>query len=122
MSAAPTYKVDVYFQCEDPNRLYMLLDCLKEVAIRLDAKNPYPTYLGTGSFQVVWSKIGQAEIQDTCQGVARLWTTKLNKSTYEIVRSIFKSFWDENYDIVTQEKVRDSRKITKLSDFLTLGL
>ena len=117
-----SYKVDVYFRCEELPRLYLLIDCLKEVALHFGAKNPYPIYLGDGYFQVAWSKKGQAEIQDTKQGMARLWTTKIDRQQYETIRAIFKDFWRENYSPTNQEKVRKTRRITNLETLFDYGI
>jgi hypothetical protein len=122
MSRKFNYKVDVYFRCRGSTRLYMLLGCLKEVAIKLGAKNPYPTYLGAGVFQVAWSKGGLAEIQDTREGVARLWTTKVDKAKYGVIRSVFREYWEENYDVVNQAKSRATRRLTNMEDLLARRL
>ena len=123
-----SYKIDVYFRCQDMARLYLLIDCLKEVALHFGAKNPYPVYLGDGYFQVTWSKRGMAEIQDTKQGMARLWTSKINRNQYENIRAIFRAFWKENYSPVNKEKVRrihryrKTRRITNLRNLFDHGI
>jgi hypothetical protein len=71
----------------------------------MNSPSPYPIYLGGGNFQINWEE-GCAEIQDTSKGVARLWTTPMNKSDYGRVRNAFSDYWNENYIIDVQDKAK----------------
>lgn len=94
--------IEHLFGCQDKNRLYKLLDCLKEFATKIQAMDPTPKYTGDGWFEVRLPLKRKAELQDTNLGITRLIVSGLTETEASLIKKIFSRYWQDNYNVEYQ--------------------